>query len=360
MVEKCRTNIFLISIDVLNPFSNIFSIHLGNIHIGTKRAHGNSKSSTAPLFTYTPAATVAQIDNLVKTTPGATVYKHLTSINYEGNPPRNAAQCEYRRQKILQGQRITTDEINNLVLLSISLKSYFKLLQIQPEVLTVLIHDDMVQQFSRLTKVAKETVPVYYDTTFSLGEIFVSVRMTYIFVEILLYISCLFQIIGYKHIVFVQQPIVPLAVLFHDTKLQTGHERFIQIIHQHIPELGQNCILITDCEQALKNAFRLYYPDLQQLRCWNHFSENIKQAIKSHYLPNYEAPDDGEQDTTLLPKTQRELKYEVVDSIFNMLRASSNEEFLQHYEKNSQTWPSHFSNWFLTNIIPKIDELGKL
>jgi len=150
-------------------------LSLGNLDIATRRPHGNSKLTTSHLFQYTLSSTVKKIDTLVKNMSGSKAYKQLIATNDEDDAPRNVAQCQYRRQKFLKQQRITNDEIKNLLLLSLDLNGYFKLLQIQPELLVVLIHDQMKQQFSKLLLTTKETVPLYYDTTFSLGEIYVSV-----------------------------------------------------------------------------------------------------------------------------------------------------------------------------------------
>ncbi len=117
--------------------------------IATRRAHGNSKLATSHLFRFTLSSTIKKIDTLVSEMSGSKAYKHLVAT--------------------------TNDEIKNLILLSFDLNGYFKLLQIQPELLVVLVHDKMKEQFSKLVLVTKETVPLYYDTTFSLGEIYVSV-----------------------------------------------------------------------------------------------------------------------------------------------------------------------------------------
>ena len=143
--------------------------------IATQRAHGNSKLATAHLFRCTLSSTIKKIDTLVKDMSGSKAYKHLIATNDGDDAPRNVAQCEYRRQKFLKEQRITNDEITNLLLLSFDLNSYFKLLQIQPDLLVVLIHDKMIEHFSKMVLMTKETVPLFYDTTFSLGEIYVSV-----------------------------------------------------------------------------------------------------------------------------------------------------------------------------------------
>ena len=107
---------------------------------------------------------------------GAAAYKTLVATNGGVNGPRNASQCNYRRQKYLNNQKITHDELINVILLSYELNEFYKLLQLQPETLIVLMHDQMKSQLLNLLRITKEIIPLYYDTTFSLGEIYVSVR----------------------------------------------------------------------------------------------------------------------------------------------------------------------------------------
>ena len=99
--------------------------------------------------------------------PGATAYKTLVATNNDSEVPRNAEQCQYRRQQYLKSQKITRDEIRNVILLSYELDGFYKLLQLQPETLFVLIHDQMKQQFVHLLAITKEIIPLYYDTTIS-------------------------------------------------------------------------------------------------------------------------------------------------------------------------------------------------
>lgn len=125
-------------------------------------------------FHRTTASTIERIDQLVSTMPGAAAYKTLVGANDREGAPRNAAQCQYQRQKRLKKQKITNDEIVNIILLLYELHRFYKLIQFQREVLIVLMHDQMKQQFSEVLLKTKQTVPLYFDTTFSLGEIYVS------------------------------------------------------------------------------------------------------------------------------------------------------------------------------------------
>lgn len=154
-------------------YSKLF---LGDLQLATKLPHGNSKLNTAHSFQTTPASTIATIDTLVTRMSGAEAYKRLVATKSTNDSPRNVAQCHYRRRKYLEKQKITHDEIRNLLLLSYDLNTYFKLLQMQPELLVVLVHDQMKNEFIHLIQTTETTVPIFYDTTFSLADVFVSVR----------------------------------------------------------------------------------------------------------------------------------------------------------------------------------------
>jgi hypothetical protein len=161
---------------------------------------------------------------------------------------------------------------------------------------------------------------------------------------------------------FVEEPVVPLAILLHDTKCEQAHNRFVQILHNQIPEIGKHCVLITDCEDALKKAFRFFYPTVEQLRCWNHLGKNIKAGIKKYYLPAQQIAyaDPDEQDPSVISKKKREIISNVIDSITNLLRATSKLEFKNQYNDISQIWPSGFRDWFNRNLLATIDEMGQL
>jgi hypothetical protein len=168
-------NVFNLIPKNLNHLRRNHIFYLGNLDIATKHSHGNCQLENSHVFHHTPASTIQQIDHLVTKMSGAAAYKTLVATNGVEDAPRNSSQCQYRRQKYLKNQKITQDEMKNIILLSYELDGFYKLLQVQPQLIIVLMHDQMKQQFSNLLKVSKEKIPLYYDTTFSLGEIYVSV-----------------------------------------------------------------------------------------------------------------------------------------------------------------------------------------
>ena len=75
-------------------------------------------------------STIERIDQWVSTMPGATAYKTLVSASASEGVSRHAAQCQYRRQKQLKNQKISNDEIVNIILLSSELHGFYKLIQV--------------------------------------------------------------------------------------------------------------------------------------------------------------------------------------------------------------------------------------
>lgn len=157
---------------------------------------------------------------------------------------------------------------------------------------------------------------------------------------------------------FIEEPVVPLAVLFHETKHQHTHDRFIEILQREIPEIPKNSVLITDCEPALKNAFRRFYPNIEQFRCWNHFKQNLKRAAKKSSSIQ-QIGDFIDKDGSILPVTRREMKKRLIATIEDLLRLPTRIEFDEKYNTISSTWSEKFQQYFRSHVLPNIDELGK-
>jgi hypothetical protein len=155
---------------------------------------------------------------------------------------------------------------------------------------------------------------------------------------------------------FSERPILPLAILMHDTKRSESHNHFVYILSSEIPDLHKKCVLVTDCEIALKNAFQAYYPAMLQLRCWNHGLKNLKLAAKKCFRSEQQinAADEIDDETD-----KREAVANLMDMIKDLLRLSSRADFLMEYENISTSLPRQFREYFEKNYLPTIDELGE-
>lgn len=167
-----------------------------------------------------------------------------------------------------------------------------------------------------------------------------------------------FQFIAYRHIMFREQPVIPLITLFHDSKMERSHYRFIEILHQEIPEINDKCVMITDGEAALKNAFRFYYPQVQHFRCWNHLGQNLKAAARINF-PFEQIAEIIEQDPTIISTTKREVVASLTESVKDLLRSKSRTDFDNLYKEASLKWPPKFRQYFNKYLLPTIDEMGE-
>ena len=91
-----------------------------------------------------------------------------------------------------------------------------------PDLSVICYNPDLVEVFTSLlsssTNQDKPTVTVTYDTTFTLGDFYVSVLL-------------------FRETEFDPSPIVPLTFLLHERKLQSTHDEFFSHIRKLCPQL---------------------------------------------------------------------------------------------------------------------------
>lgn len=108
-----------------------------------------------------------------------------------------------------------------------------------------------------------------YDTTFNLGDIYVSVL-----------------IVRYEE--FVEGPAIPLMIMMHERKLKTTHQFFWQKVAQYFPDLinASNIYLVTDEEAAIVSSIREFLPYTDTYRCWIHVVKNAKLKLQEFGVTN--------------------------------------------------------------------------
>ncbi|KAK3108536.1 hypothetical protein FSP39_010086 [Pinctada imbricata] len=105
-------------------------------------------------------------------------------------------------------------------------------------------------------------VCLVYDTTFNLGDFYVSPLV-------------------FRHVLFEQGPLIPLAFLIHERKQQKCHNRLFEFIADKISILKSKDIpFITDREPALANSVLKFFPNFTVLHCWNHIRRDFKEELR--------------------------------------------------------------------------------
>ena len=146
-----------------------------------------------------------------------------------------------------------------------------------------------------------------YDTTFQLGEFYVSPLL-------------------FRHIYFYGSPIIPLAFLIHDRKFQVSHEKLFTKISGKIPKLEKKVPIIIDREKGINNATMLI-PNLCPILCWNHICQDSKHWVQSH---------NGTSDDILV----------YMDHVMQILKSESQDQFEERYITFSAKWSKSFLEYF--------------
>ena len=174
--------------------------------------------------------------------------------------PRNTKQVENAVAKRKDTQALSKDDIYNLVLLAYQLDGFISEVLVYPDLLAAVALPEIIELFKDL----KSDDPVYlvYDTTFNLGDCYVSP-------------------IVFKHVLFDETPLVPLAFLVHERKHAKWHEILFNFLKTKIPKIDKKKIpFVTDQEPGLKKAIQNTFPNCPIMFCWNHLKEDFKFWLK--------------------------------------------------------------------------------
>ena len=111
---------------------------------------------------------------------------------------------------------------------------------------------------------SSEQLYLSYDTTFNLGDFYVSV-------------------IVFKHILFKETPLIPLAFVIHDRKFSSVHEIFFNFLKNSVPKITKKKIpIMVDREPGIKKAIENALPGCPILTCWNHLLSDFKFWLKKN------------------------------------------------------------------------------
>lgn len=230
---------------------------------------------------------------------------------------RNTQKVERRRS------RITHDAYYNTLDISLQNPDFVRLFVLVPRLLVYILHKNLKEQLSDAVTYAKNsTVQLLYDTTFNLGDFYVSPLI-------------------FRHTMFVGEKIVPVAFLIHDRKFQDDHEKFFRFVSEECPFLKKGKIVfITDREFRLNNIF----PEAKQLYCWNHLIKNVDRWLVQHGV-------DAKKRNAYISDMYRLLKQ---DSLENFMALKNekimewSDEFAKYFESRLEDdFKNHASRWIL-------------
>ncbi|MCG8048891.1 MAG: Ulp1 family isopeptidase [Candidatus Thiodiazotropha taylori] len=243
--------------------------YIGDETVFVPQPHGNSKSTGIEYVRTKPS-----VYNKIKEHTAQNPVSVMNKINSEINAPcketgfsniRNKRQISNAQARLRQERGLGPDALYNLHELFYHLDGYISDIVTAPDLIVLIGLKEIHNEFDRLLQMkTDESVPLYYDTTFNLGDFYVST-------------------LSFQHILFDSRPVIPLAIMIHERKFQKCHEMLFNSVKQKIPRLSSKCLpIVTDREIGIINAIKNVFPNLSLLLCWNHIIRDTKEWLRKN------------------------------------------------------------------------------
>ena len=312
----------------LVPYNNFVLIHyLGDENAATDFPHGNRKHDSRKHVRTCPSL-LSDLKAQCQSATTSKVYKssipklpptpHIPVLQ-----PRDSKQVENVRTKILQEQRISHDTLYNLHELAIDMPDFIHQIKTFPDLVCVCGQKAMLQELDRVLLVKSPSPQLLsYDTTFQLGDFYVSV-------------------LSFRHTLFKETPVIPAAFLIHERKFQPHHEEFLATCTKLAHSLRKcSYPVITDEERGIVNAITSTLPAAIRLRCWNHIFQDVTRWLCSHGAKS------------------EEISIYLTD-VRDLFHQASEVEYREMLKKIRQKWSAPFHEYYTNEIAPDITSIAR-
>ena len=146
------------------------------------------------------------------------------------------------RHSVSAAKRISKDDTYNLGQLAYHMPGTIWKVELYPDLTCVVGVKELMDELNTPLDTKPGTL-LAYDTTFKLGDFYVSILV-------------------FNHAVINESPDILVAFLVHDRKFQKVHERFFEQLVEQIPNLGKaNIKIVTDREVGITNALHEAFPN---------------------------------------------------------------------------------------------------
>ncbi len=122
-----------------------------------------------------------------------------------------------------------------------------------------------LQQLIDLVATESIRAQLSYDTTFCLGNFYVSVLVL-------------------KCTAFNENPIIPIAFVIHERKFESVHAQFFTLLKGKMSAVSKiPCTIVTDGEVAITKAVINTMPNWNLVACWNHILRDVEMWLKKRH-----------------------------------------------------------------------------
>ena len=298
--------------------------YLGNEAVAMDFAHGNSSKATKNYVRTQPAI----LKKIKESSGSGTARKVYQTLIEEGNPssstsvPRDQEQVRNALKASRRKFRLSRDALYNLHEIAYD-TDFVRHITSHPDLTLVMWMDETIQVFRDTLRKTNCVQRLSYDTTFCLGDFYVSVLL-------------------FSETEFMNEPVIPLAFMIHERKTTKTHDIFWQHIKSVCPELNtsKQVIIVTDQEKSIIDAIQRSFPNLQHFLCWNHVIQDCKRWLKSHGVQSAD-----------------EMRY-YTDNVRSLLESKTEDEYKEKFISLIPRWSLPFTEYFSKIFHPLMNKLG--
>lgn len=246
--------------------------YLGNDKVATDFPHGNRKLNEKKHIRTCPS----QINTcrlLVKSDTASNVYKRAVAnigCNADNAPvytPRNLKQLRNLRHKNLEQMRISNDTLYNIHEIAYDLPDFIWKIVTFPDLVCICGLKEILTEFDRVLHLQSNCQLLSYDTTFQLGDFYVSPLI-------------------FRHSLFEENPCIPAMFTIHERKYTETHQEMWRECCKRVPSLKTTQFpIVTDKEKSITNAISKELPAIKLLHCWNHIFRDVQLWCRKHAAP---------------------------------------------------------------------------
>ena len=306
----------------------------GDESVFVPRPHGLSVTNTRPHERTCPSVLSAMKPKVLQNSCGKVYAENVTSgqtnaVHQGILNARDKKQVKNMATAQRNKYRVSHDEIFGSLQIVHHVNDFVKLLSIYPDIRVVLGSKDIFSELNRVLAVkSDEPALLSYDTTFNVGDFFVSVLV-------------------FRHVLFQNGVTIPAAFLIHDRKNQQTHDDFFRIIAEAVPNLKKGShVIVTDREKVFTNAINKYLPNIKQVFCWNHLRRDLRHWLSTS-TTNATSDDKSEYGNNLVQLMQCE-SIEAFEDLEAEMKLKWSNPMIEYFDNRlRRDILEHASRWIL-------------
>ncbi|XP_075062830.1 uncharacterized protein LOC142151269 [Mixophyes fleayi] len=242
----------------------------------------------------------------------------VDASNFHVQLPESVGQISHKMKNVRTKRKMSREDLYGVYDLHFALDNFIRNLILMPEFIIVVSLPEIVNLYNEVCSINQHQL-LSYDTTFRLGEYFVSP-------------------IVFKCPFFEEQPSIPLAAMISDNRSIDVHKIFFRAMNDITVNFDCSDVrLVTDREWTMTSALDSVIRNIKHVFRWDHILKDVGSWLTTH--------------------KHRAAKLDYLTHIRQLLDSDSEEDFQRLYEGYLKEWSQPFVLYFEENI--KYDILHK-